>query len=239
MKSLEYVTSLLAATTVLAFGTALAYCIVFLDGINLGLRKHLTFVDIVNTALATSPGAFLITLYVLMSFLLLHRQEKTNVWTSSLVSVIPVIVLAFVLISGFMMPYYREFGDLRVPMSRVSVLILCGFLISYTIAAAFSGVLRQRPFQFIAVLALPPVLAVMVSIAAARDSRMVVECKQPDTASYTTDVGRQSTPHHVCLILSLERGLLFYDKDVRAVVFMPWSQLGELKRQGQFGPPPA
>jgi hypothetical protein len=137
------------------------------------------------------------------------------------------------------MPYYQQFGDLRLPMSRVSVLVLYGFLISSAVAAAFADALRQRPFQFMAVLVLPPVLAVMVSIAAARDSRMVVKCKQPDTATYTSDVGRESTPHQGCLILSLERGLLFYDKVARVVVFMPWSQLSELKRQGQFGPPPA
>jgi hypothetical protein len=75
MKSLAYVTSLLAAATAFAFVTALAYCIVFLDGLNVGLRKHLTFVDIVNTALATSPGAFIITFYVLISYLFSYQQE--------------------------------------------------------------------------------------------------------------------------------------------------------------------
>jgi hypothetical protein len=100
--------------------------------------------------------------------------------------------------------------------------VVFGFLISAIVCLSLpeDGKLRFWPVAI-----LPALIFTDVSVRAIKRAAEVDACERGPEATYTSDAPQASPRPQVCLILSLERCLLLYDKTVKKRMFIPWPQL--------------
>ena len=232
---MEHGPSLLAGALATLFAIAIAHCIVFLDSIDTRIRFQLTFVDVVNTTTYTSPGPIFLALGALILYLgsisvyrSFQPKRKIIIYTNT--------IIFFIICAVFLKPFIAHIGMIiGLPTFFGLFMTLC--MAYYTPARNVlqkgfkkaSHEDRLLFFVFLPILALPPVVLALTSVVASQRATIVKQCEEPDTIISTEAMG-QKLVRQACNIMSLERGMLVYDKAVSTAVLIPWSQFVEFRR---------
>jgi hypothetical protein len=241
MRYFENAAGLLATVLAILFSIAAAYCVTFFLSIRAAvLLHHVTFVDIVNLTVAIVPRMLLTVSAAIIVPLCALRCEKwifpKRVSTPvSLAEERHIFLLTFALILALLMVLLFLVNRQILLYNELYVLItwvlLFGLCISIVIWLSFPEDAHWR-FYVSLVVVFPPVLMVVVSTLAAEDARRVEACERPLKAIHTLGENQGPISHEACLMMSLERGLLLYDRGTKSALLIPWRQVLQIQDPG-------
>jgi hypothetical protein len=201
--------------------------------------RWLSFQDVINLTLYTAPGSLFLTAWIIMAFLSVRASLATQTQLKSykwalvgayiFVAVHIVLMLLFIYF-GLMRLGYEEFKiiQLRVPPLAYLLSFIAGLVISATMSIYQ---IRRSPELLLVVLG-PIILLPTISFLASRDARRAYECKRPVTTTYIEAESQEPTCHQVCEIMLLDRGVLSFEKETKAIILIPWSVLTEPLQYG-------
>jgi hypothetical protein len=218
------------------------------------LRAHITFTDIVNSSLGASLVPLFLSPYLIIWYLVVRcsRYHKER-WIASVVF----SAIFFLLNLGFMS--FMDFNGIVLLMitfgtliSIISVLVGClahynkDNLDSILDMKAFLHAVHQKLPELAPVLLLPPLAIAWVAAPAAYSARTAIECEQPHTVNLAFEeapeveirdvrtgerAGKRSEERPLCLIMSLERGMIFFDKNAGSFLFLSRPQIESISSQ--------
>jgi hypothetical protein len=257
----EHLTGLLAGALAIFFVNGTVYSIVFFQAISPSVRTHLTFLDIVNLSTRIAPGLVLIVSVSIFYALLLFVQEQApplygpsrlsptfrkriyatiekipSAWRKRIsiaVVILPYLLVLATLIGPQWVSFYAIYENTPMKGFVESISYLFGGIISFIagwIAVRVYG--RSVLYKLFPVIAIPPLVLAITSMVSAIEAHRVMECSEPLRVIYVW--GRTQDPYYsqFCLIMSLERGLLVYDRRAQGpdkTVLIPWRHLLEIR----------
>jgi hypothetical protein len=228
---LEHLTGIIAATVALFLVAGVAYWLVFSSVFNVNLQALTTFADFINISIRRAPTTVsLVAANLMFVVLLLNHFRKSSTTTIMRRNLYLLFYISVGLFSGPLVLFLQD-QEIQMPAKlspviiSTSLVIMFGIAISWIIAASL---LRNR-YSLIPLIISPTVLLSMISVNAAVSSMRVLECDEPLTLTYTSET-KQRPRQQVCVLLTLERGMILYDRKAAATIFTPWSQVLELTR---------
>ena len=257
----EHLTGLLAAALAIFFVNGTVYSMVFFQAISTNARAHVTFLDIVNLSAHIAPGLVLIVSVSLIYALLLFMQEQASplygpsrlslawrkriyattekipsAWRKriSIVAVIlPYLLVIITLIGPQWISFYAIYSNTSMKVFVEVIGLTFGGIISLMAGWIVMNIYDWRVlYKLLPVVALPPLVLSTTSMVSAIEAHRVKECNEPLRVVYAWVKTQDPYYRQFCLVVSLERGLLVYDKRAKGpdtTVLIPWRQLLEIQ----------
>jgi hypothetical protein len=224
---LEHLTGLLAAAFAVLFVVGAAYCIVLLNTIGPEAFFHVTFTDVVNISIRAARLPLFIVLFIVFMITVLESAcVRFNRLLYNTLSYVPYVVLLFYFVWRILLQPSVD-GFVLLDLIRSSA----GLLVSVLSFGVFiSGIIwyslpEPRRLRFFPVVLIPVIILADVSIRATGQAAQVTKCQPSDRLTYEGGAEEMDRDQVICGILSLERGLLLYDKEASGTIFIPWPHL--------------